>query len=100
MLNKRRLSAMGWVWLSLLYVVCLLMTLYVGAIVALAVHDFAAATTAVASARIMARTADSLASVLGVWANLSIVLGVLIWSEADKLLPHEEQAWREAQRPR
>jgi hypothetical protein len=98
MLNRQRLSVLGWVWLVLLYAVNVF---HIVAIVLTVVGGVRAARASIPS-RSHQPIFEMLASIGGIvttWSSFAVVLAVMIWMESGRLLPHEKQAWREAERP-
>lgn len=99
MLNKRRLTGLGWVWLVTLYVISVVMV----ALIALSVVGYVTTPRQLAGVRgsnDLQLLGAALAALVQVWAHVAVVLGVLIWTECDRMLPSEKQAWDDAQRRR
>lgn len=98
MLSYKRLTRTGRFCLALYQVVCVLMTVLLAAIVV--------ATPIIGRSmnrpldRIVADMAAMLSAHMTAWALISIVLGVIIWSETTRMTPQEEAMWREIERPR
>lgn len=99
MLNKRRLSSLGFAWLILLYVLNVGMLIACAWVLVSGLNDTLFPKRPV-GLQYMWRALADVASLLAVWANAAIVLAIMVWMESDRLLPHEDQAWQEAERRR
>jgi hypothetical protein len=96
MLNRYRLTGLGWFWLNLLHVINLVMVLVVLISVGAAVYNLAAPSVPGRGFLFMLRDLERVVGILSAWSSVAVLLAVLIWTESGKMTPDEEAQWRKS----